>query len=218
MISLEATHFYGILDSHYVPPELWIEKYQALANGGAGLIQIRSQGASSDQLLALTKRVLAHRTSPSSQNPEQPHLILNDAIDLCLQFPALGLHLENSPLSPTEARKKLGPDRILGMSATSPEEVDQALSLPSDTLSYLSIGAVFPSDTKPEAPVSGLELVRYAAKQSASLPVFCIGGINRRNIDLLRQAGAKRIVSVSDVLCDADTSAAVKQSIALLRA
>ncbi|MBK1877926.1 thiamine phosphate synthase [Pelagicoccus mobilis] len=218
MLPIDKISFYGILDTGYVTPEAWTDKYQALAAGGAGIIQIRAKGSTAEQRLRLTEQILALREALDTPLSEQPHLVINDDIDLCLRFPGLGLHVGQDDLPAKEARQRLGPDRILGLSTHSPDQAERAIALGSDTLSYFAVGPVFATQTKPTYTPVGLELVRYVAKLAPQLPYFCIGGINRGNINQVKQAGAKRIVTVSDVLCDADTNAAVQQSIKLVEA
>lgn len=218
MNDLATCSFYGILDTRYVPNSSWLAKYQALADGGAGLIQVRTQDRSPEEQHSLVQQIVDHRASLSKLKQGQPHLIVNDSVELCLRFPDLGLHIENAALTAEDARAQLGPDRILGASASTPEHVERLIDLGPSILSYFSVGAVFETQTKPEATVTGLDLVRFVAEQKPSLPFFCIGGINRSNIPQVRSAGGRRIVTVADVLCDADTQAAVARSIELVSA
>ena len=88
-----------------------------------------------------------------------------------------------------------------------------AIALPKGVLDYFAVGPVFATQTKPDYEPVGLKLVTFTAKQNPPLPFFCIGGINRSNISQVHAAGAIRIVSVSDVLCNDDTANAVAQSI-----
>lgn len=217
MHPLDNCPFYGILDSAYVSHENWLPKYKALVKGGAGIVQVRSKRPDHADYRALVEIILNYRESLPKPPNQQPHLILNDDLDLCLAYPALGIHLEHNDATPERVRAQLGPDRLLGISATNQAEVDRANKLAPGILSYFSIGSIFPSKTKPEAPTAGLGLVRYAAQSGAKLPFFCIGGIDRTNIRQIRDAGASRIATIADVLRDLDTEAAVRQSIALLK-
>ncbi len=212
--SLRASTFYGILDTGYVTPGNWIAKYDALVAGGASLIQLRAKGSTPEQRHQLTEQIVSRRAE--SRLP-QPPLIINNDIELALRFPDLGLHLGEDAPPPEVARKRLGPDRILGMSILSPEQARSALQYLTDILSYFSIGPVFATKTKPNASPTGLEFVRFVADQQPTIPFFCIGGIDRDNIREVVAAGATRIVGVSDVLQAADTAAAVRESIRLIQ-
>lgn len=212
---LENCTFYGILDTGYVSPQSWVEKYDALVKGGAGLIQLRAKGSSPQDYCSLTEEILEHRAKSAANHPP---IVINDDIQLCLHYPDLGLHIEDSKLTETEARSQLGPDRILGIAVTTPERLETVEGFPPGTLSYFSIGPVFPSQTKPSLSPVGLEFVRYVVNRRPNLPYFCIGGINRKNIEQVAAAGAERIVSVADVLSDSNTSHAVAETISRVRA
>lgn len=205
--------FYGILDTGYVAPELWSEKYEALVRGGAGIVQIRAKATTASQREHLLQLIIEYRKK--AKEP-QPVLILNDDIDLCLKYEGVGLHVGQDDLPARQARERLGPDRALGLSTHSPEQAQAAIDLGPDILDYFAVGPVFATQTKPNYQPVGLELVRHVAELSPPLPFFCIGGINRSNIEKVCAAGARRIVTVSDALCDSDTESAVRQSRALV--
>jgi thiamine-phosphate pyrophosphorylase len=112
-----------------------------------------------------------------------------------------------------EARATVGPDRIVGLSTHSPEQVDAAAPAPVD---YIGVGPVHATPTKPGRPAVGLELVRYAA-QHAPVPFFAIGGIAPENVDAVRAAGGQRIAVVRALTEVADPAAvalALRESIA----
>lgn len=211
--SLGTRTFYGILDTCYVSNESWTCKYDELVKGGAGIIQLRAKDRTESERYRLTERIIEHRTRSTTI---QPPLITNVDIELALSYPELGLHLGQNTISPEEARERLGPDRILGLSALSPEQVHAALNLDPGVINYFSIGPVFASQTKPSAVPVGLKFVEYVAKQKPKLPFYCIGGINCSNLPHIIAAGGKRIISVSDVLRSKDTAGAVQKSIKLL--
>lgn len=196
--------FYGILDTGYVSDGEWEAKCEALIRGGAGVIQLRAKKESQDQRRALLERIL-----PLFMGIHTP-LIINDDIELVLQYPDLGLHVGQDDIAVTEARQRLGPQRYLGLSTHSPRQADAAMEL-ADMLSYFAVGPVFSTQTKPDYIPVGLELVRYVARKKPTLPWFCIGGISRSNVQRVRDAGARGVVAVSDALCARDTAAAVRE-------
>ncbi|MDQ8204785.1 thiamine phosphate synthase [Pelagicoccus sp. SDUM812003] len=216
MLPLNSIRYYGILDTGYVSASDWLAKYDALERGGAGIIQIRAKTESTQQRAELVKRVVEHRSKKAAPIDQQPHLIVNDDLDLCLAHPGLGLHVGQDDLPAATARERLGPDRLLGLSTHSFEQAKAAMDLGPSTLSYFAVGPVFPTQTKPTYQAVGLQLVAEVAAEAPELPFFCIGGINRQNIPQVIAAGAKRVVTVSDTLCDEDTAQAVAKSIQLL--
>lgn len=210
--SINGTRFYGILDSGYVSKSDWISKYEALALGGAGIIQIRAKQASASEREALLLSVLQRRQE--TIDLPLPPLVINDDIELCLKHPEIGLHIGQDDSPPIEARERLGPDRLLGWSTHSIPQAQAAMDLPNGTLDYFAVGPVFATQTKPDYQPVGLELVRWVTDQTPKLPFFCIGGINRRNVAQVREAGAQRIVTVSDVLLAENTTQAVHETLA----
>lgn len=189
--------FYAILDRGYVSEAKWVETALALLRGGACLLQVRAKHASACERRRLTEAVLPH-----CREWKTP-LIVNDDCDLACDLPDCGLHLGQDDLDIGEARSRLGPDRLLGLSTHSPEQIQGALDR-QELLSYFAVGPVFPTATKPDYQPVGLGLIRFAAGLHPSLPWFCIGGIGVANLPLVRAAGASAWVVVSEVLMAAD--------------
>lgn len=202
---LSKAKFYGILDTGYLPVDKFPSMCSALLNGGADIIQVRAKKAGKDEYRKLLESVL-----PLFDKIDTP-LIINDHLDIALEYPRCGLHIGQEDSSIEEARAKLGPDRIIGLSTHSVEQAAMALAK-APILSYFCIGPVFATRTKPDYVPVGLELVRAVAALNAGLlPLFSIGGINRKNVGKVRRAGANRIVVVSDVLEALDPTAAVRE-------
>ncbi len=205
-LSLHRARFYGILDTAYVSRADWTAKCAALLEGGADIIQLRAKKESHAERVALLEAVLP-LFEKFEKNP--PPLIINDDIDLALKYPGLGLHVGQDDLPAKQARDRLGPERILGLSTHTLEQAHEAIELGA-TLDYFAVGPVFATATKPDYKPVSLELVRQVTALQPETPLFCIGGINRRNASDVKAAGANRVVAVSDVLCAADTAAAVR--------
>ncbi len=207
------TQFYGILDTGYVSQTDWIQKYNALVNGGAGLIQIRAKRESRPLRESLLNQILEVRDKNAENHPP---LIVNDDLELAARYPDVGLHIGQDDTPPKIARARLGPDRIIGLSTHCVDQATAAMELPEDTIDYFAVGPVFATQTKPDYAPVGLELVKWVASQSPRVPFFCIGGINRENAALVAEAGGNRVVTVSDVLQAEDTAAAVIDTIRAL--
>ena len=208
-LSLRERSFYGILDTGYVSRSDWARKYHALVKGGAGVIQLRAKRDSDKEREALLVRILEIRNQ--AEDESQPPLILNDDVELCLRYANVGLHVGQEDTPAIDARRRLGPHRILGLSTHSIKQAKQAMELPEGILDYFAVGPVFATQTKPSYTPVGLELVRWVDQQSPKLPFFCIGGINRGNLDEVRKAGGSRVVAVSDPLLAHDTATAVEE-------
>tara|TARA_B100000519_G_scaffold201873_1_gene218611 strand:- start:969 stop:1643 length:675 start_codon:yes stop_codon:yes gene_type:complete len=208
-LSLRECSFYGILDTEYVSRTDWTRKYRALVKGGAGIIQLRAKKESSKARETLLVRILEIRNEVEDES--QPPLILNDDLELCLRYANVGLHIGQEDTPSIDARSRLGPHRILGLSTHSIQQARQAMELPEGILDYFAVGPVFATQTKPSYTPVGLEMVRWVDQQSPKLPFFCIGGINRGNRNEVSKAGGSRVVAVSDPLLAQDTCAAVEE-------
>ena len=131
-------------------------------------------------------------------------LIINDDLALALAIGADGVHLGRDDGDPAEARRALGPGRILGVSCY--DEWARAEAGAAAGVDYLAFGAVYPSPTKPHAPRAGLELLSRA-KAGFGLPVAAIGGITLGNAPPLIAAGASLLAVISDVFSAPDPAA-----------
>ena len=83
------------------------------------------------------------------------------------------MHIGQDDISAEEARDRLGSDRILGISTHNEKQVDEAISKKA-LIDYFSMGAIYPSQTKPEAGVIGLNLIEYAASENSDLPFIAL--------------------------------------------
>ncbi|WP_371372549.1 thiamine phosphate synthase [Sporomusa aerivorans] len=143
-------------------------------------------------------------------------LIVNDRADIALAVDADGLHIGQSDLPLTVARRLLGPDKIIGVSAATLEE---ALAAQNEGADYLGIGAIYPTNTKYDADqVSLTELA--AINNKVTIPVVAIGGINGNNICDVITAGAAGAAVVSAIVAAEDpckAAAALDQMIKAAR-
>ena len=202
MANLKEARFYAILDTAYVSRHEWVGKCRELLRGGADVIQMRAKRESHQERIRLLEEIL-----PFFDHTDIP-LVVNDDLPLALRYPKLGLHVGQDDTPAPLAREKLGEGRILGLSTHSMAQANGAISM-GETLSYFAVGPVFSTATKPDCTPVGLGLVRSVAALDSPTPFFCIGGISRSNVGLLKENGARRVVAVSDVLRAADTAAAV---------
>ena len=191
--SLSSARFYAILDTGYAPIARLPDFCRAVLAGGADVVQLRAKKSTTAERIELLQML-----APLCAAVGVP-LICNDDLAAALAVPGVGLHVGQDDLPPREARAALGPARMLGLSTHSLAQAQAALAL-GDVLDYFAVGPVFPTDTKPDYPAVGLELVRAVATLNPPQPWFCIGGINRTNAASVRVAGARALVAVSVVL------------------
>lgn len=200
--------FYGILDTGYVAPQDMVPKCRALLSGGAQIVQLRAKKQTRDEMRMILCQIL-----PLFMKSGVP-LIVNDDIELALEFPGLGLHIGQDDIPVPQARAALGTGRVLGLSTHSPEQAAGAIAQ-AHLLDYFAVGPVFATQTKPDYIPVGLDLVRHVAGLRPPLPWVCIGGINADNAQQVIDAGAQGLVAVSDVLLAEDTASAVARYCAL---
>ena len=137
-------------------------------------------------------------------------LIINDRLDIALAVGAAGVHLGQDDLPCAVARRLLGEDFIIGVSAHNPAEAVQAVSEGAD---YLGCGAVFGTATKHDVAKLGLENLR-AIRKSVAVPMVGIGGITADNYAEVLATGANGAAIVSGILAQDEISAVVKKLVA----
>lgn len=123
--------------------------------------------------------------------------IIDDFVDLAIAVDADGVHIGQDDLPVPAVRKLLGPDKIIGLSTHSPEQLEKANEI-ADLIDYIGCGPVYATNTKKTAVPVGLEYVKYATKH-AKMPFVTIGGIKEHNIHEVYNAGATTIAVVSDI-------------------
>lgn len=136
--------------------------------------------------------------------------LINDEVDLVLAAGASGVHLGQDDLPASVARSLLGPDRIIGVSAHTP---DQARRAQTDGADYVGVGPIFLSRTKQARPPLGCGALR-SFKSAVSIPVVAIGGITMDNVGEVLLAGADSVAVASDILSGADVGVAVTRFLA----
>ena len=172
----------------------------AALRGGADILQLRMPHATDRRLLELATqlRELTRR--------HDALLIVNNRPDVALLADADGVHLGQDDLPVRAARRLLGPDKIIGATANTPELAAEAEAQGAD---YLGCGAAFPSPTKPGRQIVGPERVAAVAA-AVRIPVFAIGGITLDRLDPLLAADCRRIAVSSAVVAADDPEAATR--------
>ncbi len=155
-------------------------------SGGVDIVQLRQKGLEAQAELALCEVVAAAAARYEAL------WSVNDRADLALVAGADVLHLGQDDLLPTDARRILGADPIVGVSTHDEEQVDAART--ADGVDYFCVGPTWPTPTKPGRHAPGLSLTAYAA--GSQRPWFAIGGIDLRTVDQVVDAGATRVVVV----------------------
>jgi thiamine-phosphate pyrophosphorylase len=180
-----------------------------LAAAGVDMVQLRMKDEEALRIIAAGEPVAA-----ACRTARIP-FIINDRPDVALALDADGVHLGQGDLPPAVARRVLE-NGLIGRSTHSPEQIDAEIGI-DVTPSYIAVGPVHPTPTKPGRPNVGLDLVRYAAERVA-IPWFAIGGLNASTLPPVIEAGARRAVVVRAITEAPDPIAAARQLRALLQA
>ena len=172
---------------------------QQMLKGGAPIIQYRDKDVSYDMFKKKAREIL------SLTRAKNVPLIINDRAEVALEVGADGVHVGQSDLALQEARKKLGPDKIVGVTVTCVEEARQAEAGGAD---YLGISSVFSTSTKPEAEAIGLDGLQKIV-QAAKIPTVAIGGIHADNLEQVLATGVTGVAVVSEVCMASDVAGRV---------
>jgi thiamine-phosphate pyrophosphorylase len=163
--------------------------------GGCTVVQLREKNCTSLEFFEIATKI--KEVTDKYQIP----LIINDRIDIALAVDAAGVHIGQSDMPARIARKLIGDNKILGVSASNFEEAVRAYK---DDADYLGVGAMFTTDTKPDARFTSMdELIQI--RKYIPLPIVVIGGINKttipnfKGIDINGFAMASAIISQPDI-------------------
>ena len=192
---------YLVTDTDLCPRGKLLDVVEAAIRGGVTLVQLREKEISSrafyEEARAL-KQITDRYGVP---------LIINDRLDIMLAVDAAGLHIGQSDIPAEAARRIMGPDKLLGLSAGT---VQQAVAAKANGADYIGVGAVFPTATKRDAVWIGRETLRQI-KAAAELPVVGIGGINAGNISQIYGSGIDGVAVVSALMGGEDPRAAAEE-------
>lgn len=194
---LSTALLYGMVDLGYVRAEDACAAAEQMCAGGVEVIQLRAKNADEHAIEALGNELI--RVTEPAGVP----LIINDHPHLVPSIGAQGAHVGQDDLTVEDARWRAGrslagevPPPIIGKSTHS---FEQAVAAAAGGADYLGFGPLFPTPTKAGRPAIGLDDIRRV-HAAVSIPIFCIGGIKRENLDAVLDAGARRVVIVSGIL------------------
>jgi len=192
------TRLQAIVDVDAAARMQWpaVDLARAFLDGGATWIQIRAKQLPSGEFLELAESCV------TLAQAYRAVVIVNDRVDIARLAGASGVHVGQDDLSPTEARRLLGSDAIVGYSTHSLAQVEGALQEP---ISYLAVGPVFGTTSKDTGyDAVGLDFVAAAFRLAAPMPVVGIGGITLEKARSVIEAGATSVAIISDLLISGD--------------
>lgn len=202
-----AVLLYAVTDRRWTGARTLEEQVEAALRGGVTMVQLREKELPEAELLSLAVRLGA-----LCRRYRVPFLV-NDSPGLAVQSGADGVHVGQGDLSAEKARKMIGADKILGVTA---KTVEQARAAERAGADYLGVGAAFSTDTKTDASVIPHSLYREICA-AVRIPVVAIGGLNRENLLALKGSGIAGAALVSAIFSAEDVEAACGELLRICR-
>lgn len=178
----------------------WLATTEAAIRGGAGCIQLREKTLEDGDLVDRARRLAA------LCRERNVLFIVNDRPDVALLSGADGVHLGQTDMSTVDARRIVGPDRLIGVSTHDPDQLREAIASEPD---YIAVGPMFDSPTKPQDHMPGPSLLAKAVSLTG-IPIVPVGGISPKNMGELIRAGAHRFCVCSAVIGAEDVEQAAR--------
>ena len=192
---------YAVTDRAWLGNETLYEQVEKALKGGATFVQLREKKLDEESFLqeAIEIKELCKKYNVP--------FVINDNVDIAIKMDADGVHVGQSDMEAGDVRKKLGPDKIIGVSA---QTVEQAILAEKHGADYLGVGAVFPTGSKDDAEDVPFETLK-AICEAVSIPVIAIGGITKDNVKELAGSGICGIAVISAIFASKDIEAATKE-------
>lgn len=192
---------YGVTDRSWLNGDTLYHQVEEALKGGATFIQLREKKLDSQQFLQEAQEI------KGLCKKYQVPFVINDNVDIALQVDADGVHVGQSDMEAGDVRAKLGPGKIIGVSA---QNVEQALLAQKRGADYLGVGAVFPTGTKKDATDVSIDTLKEIC-DAVAIPVVAIGGITKDRIKELKGSGIDGIAVVSAIFAAENIESAAKE-------
>lgn len=192
---------YAVTDRHWLNGRTLYGQVEEALKGGATFIQLREKELDEEHFLEEAKEIkeLCRRY--------QVPFVINDNVEIALAVDADGVHVGQSDMEAGDVRAKLGPDKIIGVSA---QTVEQAVMAEQNGADYLGVGAVFPTGSKADALEVSHDTLKAICK-AVKIPVIAIGGISKENILELSGSGICGIAVISAIFAKDDIEEAARE-------
>ena len=189
---------YAVTDRHWLNGRTLVDVVKESLDGGVTMIQLREKSLDEGKFLEEAKELQAlcrERHVP---------FIVNDNVDIAKAMDADGVHVGQDDMAALDVRAKLGPDKLIGVSA---HTVEEALLAEKQGADYLGVGAVFPTSSKSDVGEMSYETLKAICK-AVSIPVVAIGGISGENVGKLAGSGICGVAVISAIYAAKDVKAA----------
>lgn len=189
---------YAVTDRHWLDGRTLLDVVKESLDGGVTMLQLREKTLEEGRFLEEARELQAlcrERHIP---------FIVNDNVDIAKAMDADGIHVGQSDMEALDVRAKLGPGKIIGVSA---HTVEEALLAERHGADYLGVGAVFPTGSKDDADEVSYETLK-AICDAVSIPVVAIGGVSQANVAQLAGSGICGVAVISAIYAQKDIKAA----------
>lgn len=185
---------YAVTDRSWLHEKSLLDEVELALKGGVTFLQLREKNLAYEDFLkeAQELKILTKKYKVP--------LIINDNIEIAIASNADGIHLGQSDLKISAAKKRLGNNKIIGASV---QNLEQALLAQKHGADYLGVGAIFPTSTKSDADLVGINTLKEICHK-VKIPVVAIGGINKNNLIKLKDCGIKGVALVSAIFAEKD--------------
>lgn len=204
-VSKQSMLLYVVTDRTWLGQNTLEAQVAAILKAGATFIQLREKDLPFDEFVAQARKVKA--ITDGYPIP----FIINDNIEVALAVDADGVHVGQHDMVADNVRQRIGPSKILGVSA---QTVAQALAAQAAGADYIGVGSVFPTATKLDADSVSFDTLR-AICAAVSVPVVAIGGINHQNVLQLKGSGIDGIAVISAIFAASDVARATRNLLPL---
>lgn len=188
-VNKNAMTLYAVTDRTWTTDKTLMQQVKEALEGGITFLQLREKHLEEDEFIKEAKEM--KELAAKYQVP----FVINDNIKVALAVDADGVHIGQDDMSVEEARKLLGDDKIIGVSAHNVKEARKAQEGGAD---YLGVGAVCATSTKKDANVVSKEEIKKI-RDSVDIPIVAIGGIKKENISTLKGTNVDGVAVVSAI-------------------
>ena len=189
---------YAVTDRAWLKGETLESQVEKALKGGATFVQLREKELDEAEFLEEAKKL------KMLCRKYQVPFVINDNVEIALAVDADGVHVGQDDMEALDVRAKLGPDKLIGVSA---HTVEEALLAEKQGADYLGVGAVFPTSSKSDVGEMSYETLKAICK-AVSIPVVAIGGISGENVGKLAGSGICGVAVISAIYAAKDVEAA----------
>lgn len=200
-VKKEDMLLYAVTDRHWLNGETLYSQVEKTLEGGTTFVQLREKELDEEHFLEEAKKI--KKLCAKYNVP----FVINDNVEIALEMDADGVHVGQSDMEAGDVRAKLGPDKIIGVSA---QTVEQALLAQERGADYLGVGAVFHTASKADAADVDHETLK-AICEAVDIPVIAIGGISKDNVGELAGSGICGIAVISAIFAEKDIKGATQE-------